>query len=192
MRPRESGDAAFLDDIREACALIVSRLRKKQLPDFVSDTQLQDSVVLRLIVIGEACKSLSEKTRKRYPRCRVEGPGQAPGPGRAPLLEDRRSQDLGDRPRGCALPALAPLQAVERSGRGIHASRSATPPGCFVRSPDTNFREEISDTSRALPMPPILLAVRSSIVTGTRGRRACGRGTPCFGPSRCPAESRRR
>ena len=66
MRPRESGDAAFLDDIREACALIVSRLRKKQLPDFVSDTQLQDSVVLRLIVIGEACKNLSEKTQKRY------------------------------------------------------------------------------------------------------------------------------
>jgi uncharacterized protein with HEPN domain len=66
MRPRESSDAAFLDDIREACALIVSRLRKKQLPDFVSDTQLQDSVVLRLIVIGEACKNLSEKTQKRY------------------------------------------------------------------------------------------------------------------------------
>jgi uncharacterized protein with HEPN domain len=67
MRPRESGDAAFLDDIREACALIVSRLRKKQLPDFVSDTELQDSVVLRLIVIGEACKNVSERTRRRYP-----------------------------------------------------------------------------------------------------------------------------
>jgi uncharacterized protein with HEPN domain len=67
MRPRESGDAAFLDDILEACALIASRLRKKQLPDFVSSTELQDSVVLRLIVIGEACKNLSEKARKRYP-----------------------------------------------------------------------------------------------------------------------------
>ncbi len=67
MRPRESGDPAFLDDIREACALIASRLRKKQLPDFVSDTELQDSVVLRLIIIGEACKSLSEKARKHYP-----------------------------------------------------------------------------------------------------------------------------
>ena len=67
MRPRESGDAAFLDDIREACALIVSRLRKKQLPDFVSSTELQDSVVLRLIVIGEASKNLSETARKRYP-----------------------------------------------------------------------------------------------------------------------------
>ena len=67
MRPRESGDSAFLDDIREACALIVSRLRKKQLPDFVSNTELQDSIVLRLIVIGEACKNLSEKARMRYP-----------------------------------------------------------------------------------------------------------------------------
>jgi uncharacterized protein with HEPN domain len=67
MRPRESGDAAFLDDIREACALIVSRLRKRKLPDFISNTELQDSVVLRLIVIGEACKNLSEAARKRYP-----------------------------------------------------------------------------------------------------------------------------
>ena len=67
MRPRESSDAAFLDDIREACALIVSRLRKKQLPDFVSNTELQDSVALRLIVIGEASKNLSETARKRYP-----------------------------------------------------------------------------------------------------------------------------
>jgi uncharacterized protein with HEPN domain len=66
MRPRESSDAAFLDDIREACALIVSRLRNKQLPDFVSNTELQDSVVLRLIVIGEASKNLSEAGRKRY------------------------------------------------------------------------------------------------------------------------------
>jgi uncharacterized protein with HEPN domain len=67
MRPRDSGDAAFLDDIRESCALIAARLRKKQLPDFVSDAELQDSVVLRLIVIGEACKNLSDKTRRRYP-----------------------------------------------------------------------------------------------------------------------------
>ena len=67
MRPRESSDAAFLDDIRESCAIIVSRLRKKQLPDFVSNTELQDSIVLRLIVIGEASKNLSEATRKRYP-----------------------------------------------------------------------------------------------------------------------------
>ena len=67
MRPRETSDAAFLDDIRESCAIIVSRLRKKQLPDFVSNTELQDSIVLRLIVIGEASKNLSETTRKRYP-----------------------------------------------------------------------------------------------------------------------------
>lgn len=67
MRPRESGDAAFLDDIREACALIVSRLRKKKLPDFIANSELQDSVLLRLIVIGEACKNLSEAVRKRHP-----------------------------------------------------------------------------------------------------------------------------
>jgi uncharacterized protein with HEPN domain len=67
MRPRESGDWAFLDDIKEACALILSRVKNKQLPDFISNSELQDSIVLRLIVIGEASKSLTDTARKRYP-----------------------------------------------------------------------------------------------------------------------------
>jgi uncharacterized protein with HEPN domain len=67
MRPRESGDRAFLDDIKEACALIQSRVKNKQLPDFISNSELQDSIVLRLIVIGEASKSLTDTARKRYP-----------------------------------------------------------------------------------------------------------------------------
>jgi uncharacterized protein with HEPN domain len=67
MRPRESGDRAFLDDIKEACALILSRVKNKQLPDFISNSELQDSIVLRLIVIGEASKSLTDTARKRYP-----------------------------------------------------------------------------------------------------------------------------
>jgi len=67
MRPRESGDRAFLDDIKEACALILSRVKNKQLPDFISNSELQDSIVLRLIVIGEDSKSLTDTARKRYP-----------------------------------------------------------------------------------------------------------------------------
>jgi uncharacterized protein with HEPN domain len=67
MRPRESGDRAFLDDIKEACALILSRVKNKQLPDFISNSELQDSIVLRLIVIGEASNSLTDTARKRYP-----------------------------------------------------------------------------------------------------------------------------
>ena len=67
MRPRESGDRAFLDDIKEACALILSRVKNKQMPDFISNSELQDSIVLRLIVIGEASNSLTDTARKRYP-----------------------------------------------------------------------------------------------------------------------------
>ena len=67
MRPSESGDRAFLDDIKEACALILSRVKNKQLPDFISNSELQDSIALRLIVIGEASKSLTDTARERYP-----------------------------------------------------------------------------------------------------------------------------
>ena len=70
MRPRENKDEAFLDDIREACALILSRTKNTRLPDFVSDTTLQDSVVLRLAVIGEASKNLTDAARRRYPNVR--------------------------------------------------------------------------------------------------------------------------
>ena len=67
MQPRKIGDLAFLDDIREACAIILARTKDKQLPDFIEDTGLQDSIVLRLIIIGEASKNLSEAARKNYP-----------------------------------------------------------------------------------------------------------------------------
>ena len=66
MRSRESSDQAFLDDIREACAIILSRTENKRLPDFVADLGLQDGIVLRLAVIGEASKNLTEKARGRY------------------------------------------------------------------------------------------------------------------------------
>jgi len=66
MRSREDKDQAFLDDIREACAIILSRVENKHLPDFVADQGLQDGIVLRLALIGEASKNLTEKARGRY------------------------------------------------------------------------------------------------------------------------------
>lgn len=65
MRPDVRTDAAFLDDIREACALIMKRVEGKKLPDFVNNRDLQDSIMLRLIVLGEASKNLSETARRR-------------------------------------------------------------------------------------------------------------------------------
>lgn len=59
-------DRALLADIVEACSLIIGRMKGLRLPDFVSDRTIQDSVVLRLAVIGEASKGLSTETKKKY------------------------------------------------------------------------------------------------------------------------------
>ena len=67
MKPRSRGDQSRLDDVRVACALIVDRLRHKKFPDFVSDLSLQDGIIRRLEMIGEASKNLTEATKKRYP-----------------------------------------------------------------------------------------------------------------------------
>lgn len=67
MRPREEGDAAYLDDILTSCSLIVSRVESRLLPDFVSNLELQDSILHRLIIIGEASKKVSEHTKKKFP-----------------------------------------------------------------------------------------------------------------------------
>jgi uncharacterized protein with HEPN domain len=67
MRPHSRGDQSRLDDIKVACSLIVDRLRDKKFPDFVSDLSLQDGIIRRLELIGEASKNLTEAARKRYP-----------------------------------------------------------------------------------------------------------------------------
>lgn len=66
MKPREEHDRALLDDIREACALILERTKGVSFPDFVANRTLQDSIVLRLIVIGAAAKGLSASARARH------------------------------------------------------------------------------------------------------------------------------
>jgi len=67
MKPHEKADMAFLHELREECAIIMGRIEHKTLPDFVSDPSLQDGIVLRLILIGEAVKKLSTKTKGQFP-----------------------------------------------------------------------------------------------------------------------------
>ena len=67
MRRHSDNDPACLDDIREACALIMSRATGVKLPNFVSNLGLQDSIAMRLIVIGESASKLTDKTHSRYP-----------------------------------------------------------------------------------------------------------------------------
>lgn len=61
-------DVARLDDIRSACARIVSFTRHKQLPDFVGDPLLQSGVGLQLLIVGEAATHVMESTRKKFPQ----------------------------------------------------------------------------------------------------------------------------
>ena len=67
MRPRRRGDDAFLDDIREACALLAASTRHKLLPDYVADPFFQHGVANLLANIGEAAKNVSQATRDLYP-----------------------------------------------------------------------------------------------------------------------------
>jgi uncharacterized protein with HEPN domain len=55
-------DVLYLDDILASASLIASYLKGMKLDDFVASTEKADSVSRRLIVIGEAIKSLSAAT----------------------------------------------------------------------------------------------------------------------------------
>ena len=65
MKPHKNADIALLHELREECAIIIGRIEHQSLPDFVSDPSLQDGIVLRLILIGESVKKLSEWTDRK-------------------------------------------------------------------------------------------------------------------------------
>jgi uncharacterized protein with HEPN domain len=65
-RDRSERDAAYLDDILESCGLIQAYVKGKTFVDFVVDRALQDAVVLRLSIIGEAAKSLSSQAKTTH------------------------------------------------------------------------------------------------------------------------------
>jgi uncharacterized protein with HEPN domain len=67
-RQRENDDPAYLEDLRESAAIVADRLRTRRFPDFAADLELQDSVIRRLTVIGQAARHLTPKTRKKYPK----------------------------------------------------------------------------------------------------------------------------
>jgi uncharacterized protein with HEPN domain len=67
MKPHKNKDPAYLDYIREACALIISRTEHLRLPDFITNQGLQDGIAMRLVVIGESSTKLTETTRRKYP-----------------------------------------------------------------------------------------------------------------------------
>jgi len=60
-------DLAYLRDIQESARLAVSYLEGVSLESFVVDTQLQDAVIRRIEIIGEAARRVSEKSRAEHP-----------------------------------------------------------------------------------------------------------------------------
>ncbi len=60
-------DSALLYDILESARLAVSYLQGIPKEDFLGSVQLQDAVIRRVEIIGEAAAHLSEETKASFP-----------------------------------------------------------------------------------------------------------------------------
>ena len=60
-------DQVYLVDILEAARLAVSYVEGVQKDVFLRDVKLQDSVIRRIEIIGEAARRVSEKTKAAHP-----------------------------------------------------------------------------------------------------------------------------
>ena len=60
-------DLQFLLDMLQSAELIVTYTAQCSKAEFVSNVQLQDSVIRRLLVIAEAARRVSETTRQTLP-----------------------------------------------------------------------------------------------------------------------------
>lgn len=61
-------DELFLLDILEAADRIAARIAARDLASLTADEDLQDVVLRRLTVMGEAASKLSEDLRSRHPK----------------------------------------------------------------------------------------------------------------------------
>ena len=60
-------DRAFLLDMLEAARLAVAYVRDVSREAFLQDTQLQDSVIHRVEILGEVARRVSPRTRQSLP-----------------------------------------------------------------------------------------------------------------------------
>lgn len=60
-------DLQFLLDMLQSAELIVTYISQCKKDEFIDNTQLQDSVIRRLLVIAEAARRVSEATRQTLP-----------------------------------------------------------------------------------------------------------------------------
>nr|VFJ46443.1 MAG: Uncharacterized conserved protein, contains HEPN domain [Candidatus Kentron sp. DK]VFJ46869.1 MAG: Uncharacterized conserved protein, contains HEPN domain [Candidatus Kentron sp. DK] len=61
------GDAAVIQDIKEAIDRITSYTSDMDYADFLLDHRTQDAVVRNIEILGEAAKLLSDETKGGYP-----------------------------------------------------------------------------------------------------------------------------
>jgi uncharacterized protein with HEPN domain len=57
----------YIEDIQESINKIEEYTKKITENDFYKNTQIQDAVLRRLEIIGQAVKNIPEEIRKRYP-----------------------------------------------------------------------------------------------------------------------------
>jgi len=57
----------LLGELLEATELVAHYTTRLTFDDFAASTEMQDAVVRRLVVLGEAVKGLPEQFRARYP-----------------------------------------------------------------------------------------------------------------------------
>ena len=57
----------YLQHIIESAELVAEYIKDKSQKDFLADIQLQDSVIRRIEIIGEAAKKIPDDFRKKYP-----------------------------------------------------------------------------------------------------------------------------
>lgn len=68
MKPPKRRDDAYLYDIKTACSTIAERIRHQKFPDFAENGVFRDSILMQLLIIGEAAARITEKTRRQYPK----------------------------------------------------------------------------------------------------------------------------
>jgi uncharacterized protein with HEPN domain len=63
-----SRDDTYLVDILESAKLAVDYVFDKDWDTFYNDIQVQDAVIRRIEIIGEAARRISQETRNKYPQ----------------------------------------------------------------------------------------------------------------------------
>lgn len=64
---KQTNDEFFLRDIADFCDHLEEYVKGVEKSDFLENRMLQDALVRKLELIGEAAKNLTEKIRKQYP-----------------------------------------------------------------------------------------------------------------------------